>query len=962
MTKIAYSHMIGDLFNFGHLKSLEKARTASDLHVCGVITDEVARKWTSPLVCSYEERKAVIERVEYVDEAWRQDSLDPTDNLVRLHLKYPDAKILLMQSHHLWQGSLGTEFIEKIGGEIVRTDFYQSLSRDYMVKVFYSFFMAQKGQSSQSFADLRVADVSFFKEPFSTKANTLQNLRKVLKNAEIEKLFVFTVLQWKTSERHIVAGIVERFGAKRIVIRSSSLAEDALESSNAGHFHSELDVDASDGKAVALAIEKVAASYRIASTSSDQDQILIQEQTKDVALSGVVFTRNLETNTPYYLINYDDVSCRTDTVTSGAAGGKLEIFRGTSLRYLGRKWRTLLAAVHEIEAFFQGISLDIEFAIRADNSVVIFQVRPLAANSKFYSLSDDRLLERIERCRSWYQCLAAESTADEQCLLLSDMAFWNPAELIGDRPGYLAYSLFNHLIMKGPWNAALLPLGYAQVDGGLMVRVANKPYVHVAKAFHSLLPATLPQALTERLVRYYLKKLQRHPELHDKVEFEIVHNCYTFDLGRQLADLRRHGFTKTEIGVLSEALKHQTIEILSNISATVRDDSLAIDRLEAGYENTLELLSKETGWQEQLRLGRALIEQCRLSGIPAFVRAARTAFISSSFLRSLCSVGLLRAEDIAQFMNSVETVATDVDRDVDRLVAGTLDEEVFLSKYGHLRPGTYDITKSTYRNNRSYLQVSSRACPKAQLADEAPAKISFAEIEGIISAACKANSLPFEGAYILGFMKRSIQLREYFKFVYTKNISQALEIIATVGEGFGFTRTELAHLDYGSVFDSAESCTREELIDTWSSLMLGRREAEHLNSLVSLPSIIMNDRDFVVVKHRTATPNFVTESLVEGDIVILDTLSAGENDIRGKVIAIEKADPGYDWIFTKGIAGLVTKYGGAASHMAIRTAEFGIPAAIGCGEVIFSRVLSARKIIMDCKNRTIHTLGGTATL
>ena len=47
---------------------------------------------------------------------------------------------------------------------------------------------------------------------------------------------------------------------------------------------------------------------------------------------------------------------------------------------------------------------------------------------------------------------------------------------------------------------------------------------------------------------------------------------------------------------------------------------------------------------------------------------------------------------------------------------------------------------------------------------------------------------------------------------------------------------------------------------------------------------------------------------------------------------IENADPGYDWIFLHKIRGFITKYGGLNSHMAIRAAELGIPAAIGTGE------------------------------
>lgn len=37
----------------------------------------------------------------------------------------------------------------------------------------------------------------------------------------------------------------------------------------------------------------------------------------NVKVSGVVFTRGLDTGSPYYIINYDNVSGVTDSITSG---------------------------------------------------------------------------------------------------------------------------------------------------------------------------------------------------------------------------------------------------------------------------------------------------------------------------------------------------------------------------------------------------------------------------------------------------------------------------------------------------------------------------------------------------------------------------------------------------------------------------------------------------------------------
>ena len=70
------------------------------------------------------------------------------------------------------------------------------------------------------------------------------------------------------------------------------------------------------------------------------------------------------------------------------------------------------------------------------------------------------------------------------------------------------------------------------------------------------------------------------------------------------------------------------------------------------------------------------------------------------------------------------------------------------------------------------------------------------------------------------------------------------------------------------------------------------------------------------------------------------------------IVLIENADPGFHWILSKGIKGLVTKYGGVASHMAICCAEMNIPAAIGCGE-LFDELIQDSMIYIDCKQQKV---------
>ncbi|WP_279624316.1 PEP-utilizing enzyme [Aeromonas veronii] len=86
---------------------------------------------------------------------------------------------------------------------------------------------------------------------------------------------------------------------------------------------------------------------------------------------------------------------------------------------------------------------------------------------------------------------------------------------------------------------------------------------------------------------------------------------------------------------------------------------------------------------------------------------------------------------------------------------------------------------------------------------------------------------------------------------------------------------------------------------------------------------------------------------------------SNKDHFSGAIIFIQSADPGYDWIFSYPIAGLVTAWGGANSHMAIRAGELGIPAIIGAGEVLFKKWSSVSRITINCaakKSRYIELI------
>jgi phosphoenolpyruvate-protein kinase (PTS system EI component) len=107
--------------------------------------------------------------------------------------------------------------------------------------------------------------------------------------------------------------------------------------------------------------------------------------------------------------------------------------------------------------------------------------------------------------------------------------------------------------------------------------------------------------------------------------------------------------------------------------------------------------------------------------------------------------------------------------------------------------------------------------------------------------------------------------------------------------------------------------------------------------------------------HRSKA-TFIGNKRVENEIIYLNPYIKKIPDLNGKIICIEGADPGYDWIFSRKIAGLITKFGGANSHMAIRCSEYNLPAAIGCGEQPFEKIINSNIVILNCQEEKLESL------
>lgn len=925
--KISYTFGIIDILHYGHIRTLLAAKKESDIHVFGLVSDEAASGWLGTVVSNYQERLHVLEQINCIDCIMRQKSLDPVANLRKLHKQHPGAEITLYHGND-WKIIPAAKYLDSIGGKIVFTEYYKKMSPDNILKALTN----------------QISGHRLGNNLISTKANTLHALKTRLQHSYIEEILIVTVEEIQDNSDSICQQIKEKYHGMPIVIRSSSSNEDCYETSNAGHYDSILNVDSSDKSAVLTALKTVASSYRKDMDNVASEQVLVQKMTENVRISGVVFTRDINANLPYYLINYDE-SSSTDSVTSGAGGCSLRIARDVPVERISSRWKKLILAVQEIEYLLENMVLDIEFAIQTSGQVVIFQVRPLAANYRFVKKVNDHVFFSIrDSAKKRYRTSINEITGRN--MFLSDMAFWNPAEIIGDNPRNLDYSLYREIITKKAWNEGLIPMGYRNIPGELMYRIGNKPYISLEYSFFALMPASLDDALADKLLNYYESKLKTDLTSHDKIEFEIVFSCYDFETETAIKDLLSYGFSLDEMEEVKSALFQLTQTAISEYQQNLKRDTESLDILQERRKQIEKkiLFGQENIWQ-LLQYFSTLLGDIQKYGTPQFSRQARYAFIAKTLCSTMVSKGYFTQQEMDAFLTGLHTVASDFECDFALYLAGKMEHSEFYEKYGHLRSGTYDIRTERYDKLNFTKTVESK--------DGNMEKKRAVELnQHQLCQACEQIHFGISADELVSFIKTALEQREYFKFVFTKSLSLALEILILVGQKLNIDRKQLSYLEITDILASEYYGSEMLLSEFWTMIIEQRRKRYKDFSKVALPEIIMEDTDIDQVFFGESRPNFVTDKVVEAETIQLEEGGI----ISGKIVIVPKADPGYDWIFTKGIAGLVTEYGGAASHMAIRCAEFSIPAAIGCGKKVFEEAASGKRLRLDCKEKKLTVL------
>ena len=780
------------------------------------------------------------------------------------------------------------------------------------------------------------------KVKFVSKAHNLNELNnKKFKSFNIPNFYFFSVLEWNRDKRKIISEIKLKL-SRYLCIRSSFIGEDTSKNSLAGKFESYLKIKNNDIEITKYVNKLIRQYINFNKKNLEKNQILIQNFVINNICSGVMTNFCISDGSPYYTINYDDISKSTESVTSGNKDSfrVLYIHKNHHKRVRNNNFKKLIITFKEIEQIYSNMRLDIEFSINKKNEINILQIRPISEKIKWIKFNDREFERNLKLNKEKYDKLKKKFKSQKD-LIFSCMSDWNPAEMIGVQPDYLSYSLYNYFITKKAWFVARKKMNYGfGKPNELMENFLGKPYINLNLSFDSLIPSDVSKNLRNRLVSNWLKEIKKKPFLHDKIEFDLVLNCFYFGIEKKIDKYKF--LSNEEKNHLYDKFLNHTRDLINNFENDVKNLNLKLKNLEDIRSKYQSRKLSQKSVKENLQI---LSKKLEPLGIIPFAKFARYAFIGKTILISMLKEKIISINTYNEILSNISTISNDYVKDKKKLELNKINLNYFDNLYYHLRPGSYDIKSKRYNSKIKSYKIGSKIDKILNINEKKKV------IEGInrseLSKVKKILSTKFDQINIdtlFRFIINSMRLRENSKFIFTRTLSDIIELIKKINFN---KKISIENINFSRLLKNLNKNINIQDLQNNNFSSLNNRASK-------LSYLIQSNNDFFVSSILMTRPNFISEKKVKSNILNIDQKKDSLIDLNNKIILIENADPGYDWIFSYKIRGLITKYGGVNSHMSIRCEEKQLPAIIGVGDELFESLKKEKNLEIDCKLQKIN--------
>ena len=357
------------------------------------------------------------------------------------------------------------------------------------------------------------------------------------------------------------------------------------------------------------------------------------------------------------------------------------------------------------------------------------------------------------------------------------MPDWNPAEIIGIKPKPLALSLYQELITDHVWAENRKLYGYKDLSQfHLMTTFYGTPFIDVRVDFNSWIPEKIDKPVSEKIINFYLDKFKHNNEFHDKVEFEILFTSYNLSTEKRLKKKLKNILNKKEEQVFINNLKN-----INKIALVQQKQDLNL--VKELVVRQKKIMSSNLYYIDKIYW---LIEDCKKFGTLPFAGLARCGFISTEILNSFVDEKIISHNEKLMFLATIRTITSEMNDDL-----RYQNKKTFIKKYGHLRPGTYEITSNNYKTNFNLYFGNTKKNYKTNNKSFKFSTKQKVKIENFIKKTKIYNNFD----ELINFIKNSIKYRELSKFIFSKSIDLIFENLEKFGKKYDIPKKELSYLD-----------------------------------------------------------------------------------------------------------------------------------------------------------------------
>ncbi len=745
--------------------------------------------------------------------------------------------------------------------------------------------------------------------------------RAIALPAEIPSYCYFSVGEFKLRRNDVIARVRNTLNpATQVFLRSSKNGEDSIAASEHGCYESVGPVRLSDVESVVTAIEQVIRSYN---DGCDDNLVIAQLWVDSVGSVVGAHTHGSRDIALYASVSY----CR-DARSSAITAGTVNVERyvvakaeATSPDVEG--WpRPVCAAIAVLAALESHTCtrLEIEAVFDEDERMHLLQVRPVPSKQLVEADTAALVKSLLNDAKS-----EVEIALDRYSTVYSGMSDWNPFELLGAHPRPLAADIFDVLIGRRSWWEAREALGYdPALRGTLVTRILGRPYVDLRASCLSLLPNRIATCDRVRYADFVVKRLKADAALHDRVEIDLYAGALRFD-EHNTSVLRGAGLGSHATKIFEQRLNEHAQSILCAQFTELSSDAVRFAE---------EVCNRRIDTCDSFAQLSDVLECVRRELVLPFAKCARVTFFSHAVFHSARNVGLLSEDELADFQHCcavlVESLAPNLE-------------------HASRRPLMFEVSSPALAASRdegrsSRLTASRDHSFLASFGDKLSTRIVRTHVLADHSRLAK----------FLQLAQRSAVYRELWKDAMGRSLSRLFGQIQALSTRRKLTPENLSYLSLPTVLrlDASHEIATERLVSEAMRIYAAEHE-------ILMPRILCSVSDLTSFCEGGDRPTFRGRGLVRGEIVhvkhshkTVDAASA----IRGKVVAIDSADPGFDWVFAFEPSAMVTCFGGPHSHMAIRSAQARVPCLLGCGISMFSQICGARSVLINFESQSLEVI------